>query len=152
MRRKNILVLAVSFLAASAVFGQSTMTATSKAVIWPAADMKWVPISPDMADVKIADLWGDHTKGAFGALIKFPAGFTAAAHTHTADVRIVVVSGTFIHTPQGKPAVNLTAGSYLFQPGGSYVHTTSCGKESECIFFAEGNGAFDLKPVGQHKM
>lgn len=151
MRAKSIPALAVCFLAASAVFGQGAMTAKTKAVMLPAADMKWVAISPDSPDVKIVDLWGDHTKGAFGALVKFPAGYMVPPHTHTADMRSVIISGTFIHTPQGKPSVNLPAGSYLVQPGGDYVHTTACGKESECVFFTESTGAFDLKPVEAKK-
>jgi len=147
MRVKHVLAAAVCFVMASAIFAQSAMSATKNPTVKPAADMQWMPISPDNPDVKIADLWGDHTKGAFGALIKFPAGFSAPAHTHSADMRIVVVSGTFLHTPQGKPQSSLTAGSYLLQPGGDYVHMTACGKESECLIFAEGNKAFDLKPV-----
>ena len=150
MRFKNVLALVACSLAASAVFGQTAMSAASKPVIWPAGDMKWTSIGPETPDVKIVDLWGDHTKGAFGALIKFPAGYTVPLHTHTSDMRLVVVSGTFIHTPQGKPAANLTAGSYLNQPGG-YVHETGCGKAAECVFFVEGNGAFDLKPYGAAK-
>ena len=42
-------------------------------------------------------------------------------------------------------------GSYLFQPGGEYKHTTTCDKASECLIFAEGIGAFDLKPVETKK-
>jgi quercetin dioxygenase-like cupin family protein len=151
MKIKSFLAVAVCLLAASAVFGQSAMGAAGTPTIWPAADLKWAPISPENPTVMIADLWGDHTKGPYGAVIKFPAGFEAPAHTHTADFRIVVISGTFIHTAQGKPAANLTAGSYLFQPGGNYVHTTACGKASECMIFTEGNGAFDLKPVEAKK-
>jgi quercetin dioxygenase-like cupin family protein len=150
MRVRSILAVGVSLLASS-VFAQSAMGGSKSAVIRPAAEMKWGPISPENPEVMITDLWGDHTKGAFGALIKFPAGYTADMHTHTADVRIVVVSGTFLHTPQGKPEAKLTAGSYVFQPGGGYVHATGCGKESECVFFAEASGAFDLKPLEAKK-
>jgi hypothetical protein len=34
------------------------------------------------------------------------------------------------------------------QPGGSYRHTTTCDKASDCVFFVESMGPFDLKPVG----
>src|SRR5262249_49493083 len=101
---------------------------------------------PETPEVKIVDLWGDHTKGAFGALIKFPAGYTAPLHTHSADMKLVVISGTVIHTPQGKAPVNLPAGSYLLQPAG-YVHATACSKTSDCLFSTEATGAFDLKPL-----
>jgi hypothetical protein len=35
----------------------------------------------------------------------------------------------------------------MMQPGENYRHTTTCGKASECVFFMESEGAFDLKPV-----
>ena len=63
----------------------------------------------------------------------------------------MVVSGTFIHTSEGRPEVRLGPGSYLFQPGGDYRHTTACGKESECVFFIESTGKFDIKRVEDGK-
>ena len=156
MRSKNVLAFSVCFVLATAVLAQGSEKkmksapkgGAKKAVIMPAADMKWTDLDPKGAPgVKIADLWGDHTKGAFGAILKFPAGFNAPLHTHTHDMKIVVMSGTFIHGPEGKPEVRLGPGSYLLQPGGNYRHTTSCDKASECTFSIESNGAFDLIPV-----
>jgi hypothetical protein len=37
----------------------------------------------------------------------------------------------------------------MVQPGGNYRHTTSCDKASECVFYLESNGAFDLHPVAE---
>ena len=120
----------------------------SKLVAIPSADMKWVDLDPKGAPgVKIADVWGDHTKGAYGAFIKFPAGFAAPLHTHTNDLKIVVVSGTFVQAPEGKPEFRLGPGSYEMQPGGSYKHTTGCDKASECVIFSQSAGKFDFKPV-----
>jgi len=66
-------------------------------------------------------------------------------------MRIVFVSGTYIQGPEGKPEFRLGPGSYLMQPGGNYRHTTSCDKASECVFFVESDGPFDLKPVDSGK-
>ena len=66
-------------------------------------------------------------------------------------MRIVIVSGTLIHGPDGKPEVRLGPGSYLMQPGGTYRHTTTCDKASECVFFAESSGKFDIKMVDEGK-
>lgn len=41
--------------------------------------------------------------------------------------------------------MRLGPGSYMLQPGGNYRHITSCGKDSECVFFVESDGPFDLK-------
>lgn len=149
MRARNVLAYGVSFVLAAAVLAQGS--GASKAVIMPAADLKWMELDPNAPGVKTADVWGDHTKGAFGGFTKFPAGWTAPLHTHTDDFKIVVISGTFIHTPEGKPEVRLGAGSYLLQPGGNYRHTTSCDKASECVFYFESDGAFDLKVVEPEK-
>jgi anti-sigma factor ChrR (cupin superfamily) len=142
--RVRTLAALVSFLAAATVLAQGSKPAQSKPVIWPAADMKWVDMQPGPPGVKIVDLWGDHTKGAYGALIKFPAGFAAPLHTHANDMKIVVVSGTFLHGAPGETDVRLGPGSYFLQPGGTYKHTTGCDKASDCIIFAESKGAFTL--------
>jgi anti-sigma factor ChrR (cupin superfamily) len=160
MRGRNILAFAVSFLLAVAVLAQGSgeakaksapKAAAPKAVIWPAADLKWVDLTDGPPGVKIVDLWGDHTKGAYGALTKFPGGTSAPLHTHTSGMRVVVLSGTFIHGPEGKPEARLGPGSYLYQPGGNYRHTTTCDKASECVFFLESDGKFDIKMVEQAK-
>ena len=120
----------------------------SRLVQMPAADLKWMDLDPKGAPgVKVVDVWGDHTKGAYGAFIKFPAGFAAPLHTHTNDLKIVVVSGTFVQAPEGKPEFRLGPGSYEMQPGGNYKHTTACDKASECVIFSQGGGKFDFKPV-----
>ena len=157
MRARNILAFAVSFVLAAAVLAQGAGEAKAKSapkakagapIVMPAADLKWTDLDPTGAPgVKIADMWGDHTKGAFGAFVKFPAGFATPLHTHTNAFKIVIVSGTFVQAPDGKPEFRLGPGSYMWQPGGNYRHTTACDKASDCVFFTQANGKFDLKPV-----
>jgi anti-sigma factor ChrR (cupin superfamily) len=125
---------------------------SSQPVFMPAGDIKWTDLDPKGAPgVKIADLWGDHAKGAYGALIKLPAGFTAPLHTHSYPMKVIFLSGTYIQVPEGKSEVRLGPGSYMNQPGGNYRHTTTCDKASECVFFVESPGKFDLKPVDTGK-
>jgi len=153
MRNRSILLVAVCFAVAGAVQAQSKMASTAKSaakapVFKPAADLKWTDLDPTGAPgVKIADVSGDHTKGAFAAFIKFPAGFATPLHTHTSAYKIVVVSGTFVQVPDGKAEMRLGPGSYELQPGAGYKHTTACDKASECMIFVEGPGKFDLIPA-----
>ena len=150
----GLLRSAVVLLFAATALGQAAGAAKApvkhaggaKPVIWPAADMKWVDAPNSPPGVQQVVLWGDPAKGRFGALTKLPAGFAAPLHWHSANLRMVVVSGTIIHGPEGKPEVTLTAGSYLVDPSG-YKHTTACDKASECVFFMEGDGKFDLVPA-----
>jgi anti-sigma factor ChrR (cupin superfamily) len=151
MKARSILLVTAPALLASTLWAQSTKTARSASAptFLPAADLKWTDLDPKGAPgVKIADLWGDHTKGAYGAYIKLPAGFTTPLHTHSHPMNVIFVSGTYLQTPEGKAQVRLGPGSYMMQPAGDYKHVTGCDKSADCVFFVESDGPFDLKPVG----
>lgn len=110
-----------------------------------AAELKWLDLDPENAPgVQLATLWGDPTAGAFGAFMRLPAGFDSPLHRHTHSMKVVFVSGTYIQEPDGKPVVNLGPGSFMMQPGGDYRHRTRCGTDSDCVFFVESAGAFDM--------
>ncbi len=150
MKSRNVLAFSISLILAAPVLAQKA--GPSQPVFMPGGDLKWTDLDPNGAPgVKVADLWGDHAKGAFGAFFKLPAGFAAPLHTHTHAMKVVFLSGTYIQAPEGKAEVRLGPGSYMMQPGGNYRHTTSCDKASDCVFFVESDGAFDLKPVAARK-
>jgi hypothetical protein len=161
MRPRNVLAFSLSLILAAPVLAQrsgepqankAAKAGPGQPVFMPAGGLKWTDHDPKGAPgVKVADLWGDHAKGAFGAYFKLPAGFAAPLHTHTNAMKVVFLSGTYIQAPEGKAEVRLGPGSYMMQPGGNYRHTTSCDKASECLFFVESSGKFDLKPVGAAK-
>ncbi len=120
-------------------------TAGSEPIHIPASELEWADLDPEGAPgVQIATLWGDPSSGRFGAFFRLPAGFAAPLHTHTHPMKVVFVSGTYIQAPEGEPEVRLGPGSYMMQPGGDYRHVTSCGTGSDCVFFVESEGAFDL--------
>ena len=114
-------------------------------VLWTAEDLKWVPLSPTAPGVMSVMLWGDNTKGAYGGLTKFPAGFKAPPHFHTYATKIVVIKGAY--TYNGK---KYGPGSYVYVPGG-VKHESGGVTDSESMFFIEQDGAFDLKPVDVSK-
>jgi anti-sigma factor ChrR (cupin superfamily) len=157
MKPRSFQFIAAFLMFTSSVLAQTSVDMTMKKVpkaaattptFISAADLKWSDLDPKGAPgVKIADLWGDHTKGAYGAYVKLPAGFTTPLHTHTYAMKVIFVSGTYIQTPEGKPEVRLGPGSYMMQPGGNYKHVTSCDKSADCVFFIDSKGPFDLKPV-----
>ena len=127
---------------------KETKAVAAKPVFLAPTDLKWTDLDPKGAPgVQVANLWGNHAKGAFGAFFKLPAGFAVPLHTHTNVMKVVFISGTYIQAPEGQAEVRLGPGSYMMQPGGNYRHTTSCGKASECVFFVESQGKFDLMPV-----
>jgi anti-sigma factor ChrR (cupin superfamily) len=154
MRTTNVLAFSISLALAAPLLAQSSAakpvqkSAAGQPIFMAAGDLKWTDLDPNGAPgVKVADLWGNHAKGAFGAYLKLPAGFATPLHTHTHAMKVIFVSGTYIQAPEGKPEVRLGPGAYMMQPGGNYRHTTSCDKSADCVFFVESAGAFDLKPV-----
>lgn len=147
---RSILVLVFVLALAGFALAQKVQTKQTAMtpVFIPASDLKWTDLDPVGAPgVKVADLWGNHQKGPFGAFFKLPAGFATPLHTHTYDMKVVFLSGTYLQTPEGKAEVRLGPGSYMLQPGGNYRHITKCDAASDCVFFVESKGAFDLKPV-----
>ena len=104
MKPINILAFSIAVALAAPVLAQSpgaakTSTApkvvSTQPVFMPAGDLKWTDLDPTGAPgVKVADLWGDHAKGAFGAYLKLPAGFVAPLHTHTHAMKVIFLSGT----------------------------------------------------------
>jgi Domain of unknown function (DUF4437) len=157
MRPRHVVAFSISLILTVPVLAQPAGEAKAnkapkagpdQPVFMPAGDLEWTDLDPNGAPgVKVAELWGDHAKGAFGAFFKLPAGFVAPLHTHTHAMKVVFMSGTYIQAPEGKSEVRLGPGSYMMQPGANYRHTTSCDKTSECVFFVESDGMFDLKPV-----
>ncbi|HEX6629211.1 MAG TPA: DUF4437 domain-containing protein [Gemmatimonadaceae bacterium] len=157
MKARHLLTCLITLVLPAVLLGQgsaqtkanaSAKNAGSRLLVMPAEDMKWTDLDPTGAPgVKVANLWGDHAKGAFGALFKLPAGFAVPLHTHTHDMKVVILSGTYVQSPEGRPEFRLGPGSYFMQPGGNYRHITSCDPSAECVFFVESKGPFDLKMV-----
>ena len=110
-------------------------------VAWPAEDIKWNQLKGAPPGVMSTNLWGDQTKGAYGGLTKFPAGFKSPLHYHSNDIKLVVIKGAYVLN--GK---TYGPGSYLFIPGGE-KHVSGGAEDSESIFFIEQPGKFDVKPV-----
>ncbi len=130
---------------AAEVTSNPDITAGTQPIFTSAAELKWFDLDPQNAPgVQLATLWGDPTRGGFGAYMRLPAGFDTPFHTHTHPMKVVFVSGTYIQEPEGGRVVNLGPGSFMMQPGGDYRHRTRCGADSECVFFVESGGAFDL--------
>ena len=117
--------------------------AVDKPVVWPADQLKWVDAAGAPPGVKMAVLWGDPTKGAYGMLQRFPAGFKAPMHTHSSDLRCVVLSGTLIHGEMGGKETKLPPGSYLVTPRTEH-HTTECAAGADCVVFIHATGKFDV--------
>src|SRR5262245_36479999 len=137
--------------------GVSAVWAAKKEMVVMTPDeLKWAdvpappgaPAAPAGGGAQVANVMGDAMKGAYSAFAKIPAGSMHPLHTHTADTKAVVVSGTWLIGPEGGPEKKLGPGSYFLVPGGMKP-TSGCAPGAPCILFQEGPAKFDMKPVAE---
>ena len=142
---RNVSRIALAVVTGLILPAVAALAADTAPVALTPADMKWVP-NPNVTGVMTATVWGDPAAGPHGALHKFVAGFITPLHTHSANLKIVVVSGTMSLTDKDGMETKLPAGSFATQPN-TYQHVTKCLAGSECVAYVEADGKFDLKPV-----
>jgi quercetin dioxygenase-like cupin family protein len=94
--------------------------------------------------VEVIAISGDRDKGAHEMFAKFVAGADHGWHTHTSDVRIVVVSGAYVFRDESGKETRVKAGDYLYVPGG-LKHWS--GSDEGCVFYQTSPAKFDLIPA-----
>ena len=103
------------------------------------------PFKEVVPGVSKASLWGDDSKGAYGAFTKFAPGYDAGLHTHTHDVWLVVLKGAYIYKDDaGEKRVG--PGEFIRVPGG-LKHSSRGDAKEGALFYEEASGKFDLLPV-----
>jgi quercetin dioxygenase-like cupin family protein len=144
------LFLAV-LLGGVALFGMSARAAapakaTDAAVLTPVDQLVWTDV-PEAPGVKLAAVEGDPAKGASHIFMKFPAGFSAPLHHHTAKHFVTVVSGTLVLTVAGKDN-KLPPGSFVAFPSKT-PHATKCDAGAECVLSIDVRDPWDIVPEGK---
>ena len=79
-------------------------------------------------------------------LARYPAGFEAPIHAHTAGYSAVVVEGSVLHWIDGEEKESvapLGKGGYWRQPGGQF-HGDADGGDAPYMLVVEFDGPFDL--------
>ncbi len=141
-------------LTTCAAVAAGTLVAVASLGVAHAGDSKG-PVHVDSAKASYTELnpgasqsavRGDPTSGAHSAFTKFVPNFEAGPHTHTNDLRIVVVKGAYVYKPEQGDAIRVTPGQYLLIPGG-VRHSTGSDTKEETIFYQEADGKFDFNLV-----
>lgn len=116
---------------------------SSKKVLFSGEGLRWEPLEGAPPGVMKATIWGNTATGPYGAFVKFPKNMQAPLHNHSSEMKIVVVKGAYVYTPEGGKAQRFGPGSFVSYPGGDR-HATSSDENSESLFFVEQPGKFDL--------
>ena len=113
---------------------------TTKAVLTPAADVKW--IGAGVPGVETAVVKGDMAKGASHFYLKYAAGFVSPVHHHSPDHYVTTVAGNLVLIVDGKEQ-RLPPGSY-FAFTGKARHAARCEGAQDCVMFIDARGRWDV--------
>ena len=109
------------------------------------AELNWVEL-PERKGMQFALLSGDPRKGEYTQMRKVPAGTDNPLHTHSSEIKNVVIIGVWYTGKDAASARDFGPGSVVVMPA-DCVHVSGCRAGSECVFYQEGTGKFDIKPA-----
>ena len=107
-------------------------------------DLKWTAL-PEREGMQFAVLTGDPKTGAYTQMRKVPAGTDNPLHSHSSELKNVIISGVWYTGADAASAREFGPGSVVMMPA-NWVHVSGCRAGSDCVFYQEGKGKFDFKP------
>lgn len=106
-------------------------------------DMKWAAL-PERPGMQFAVLSGNPSSGPYTQMRKVPAGTDNPLHSHSNEIKNVIIKGVWYTGPDTASAKDFGPGSIVVMPG-NWVHVSGCRAGAECVFYQEGKGKFDFK-------
>ena len=108
-------------------------------------DLKWTEL-PERKGMKFAVLSGDPKVGEYTQMRRVLAGTDNPLHAHSSEIKNVIISGTWYTGADAASAKDFGPGSVVMMPA-NWTHVSGCRAGSDCVFYQEGKGKFDYKPV-----
>lgn len=126
---------------------RSTAKSTEKHMLmFSLDDLEWI-VLPENKGMQFAPLTGDHKTGQpYTEMRRVAAGTDHGMHVHSVEITDVVISGLWYAGPDMASAKNFGPGSVIVIPA-NVAHVSGCRPGSDCVFYHEGKGKFDFKPV-----
>ena len=109
------------------------------------SELKWTAL-PERPGMQFAILSGDPKTGVYTQMRKVPAGTDNGLHSHSSEIKNVIISGAWYTGTDMATAKDFGPGSVVLMPG-NWVHVSGCRAGSDCVFYQEGKGKFDFKPT-----
>jgi anti-sigma factor ChrR (cupin superfamily) len=143
MKKFAVAVVVVAFACAAIVVRaedpkeSNVLHVSSKSGKWvdgPAPGVQMIPIR------------GDMKTGPYAVFIKFSPGSDHGWHTHTNDISILVVSGSYLYKDESGMDKRVGPGEY-FSIRGGHKHWSGGDAKEGCVFLNEGTAKFDLNKV-----
>lgn len=106
-------------------------------------DMTWTAL-PERPGMQFAVLSGNPSSGPYTQMRKVPAGTDNPLHSHSNEIKNVIIKGVWYTGVDTASAKDFGPGSIVVMPG-NWVHVSGCRAGAECVFYQEGKGKFDFK-------
>ena len=149
MSKLFLLVMAVSLSAALGDDKTNKSAAAAKSADTPLmmsfTDLTWTEL-PERKGMQFAVLSGDPKTGAYTQIRKVPAGTDNPLHSHSSELKNVIISGVWYTGPDAASARDFGPGSVVMMPA-NWLHVSGCRLGSGCVFYQEGKGKFDFVPA-----
>lgn len=138
--------VAVAFLSTPMLAQEGTQRQKNETPLMVSfADLKWVEL-PERKGMQFAVLSGDPKVGPYTQIRKVPAGTDNPLHSHSSEIKNVIISGLWFTGSDAASAKDFGPGSVVVMPA-DWVHVSGCRAGSDCVFYQEGKGKFDFKPA-----
>ena len=98
--------------------------------------------------MQFAVLSGDPKIGEYTQIRKVPAGTDNPLHSHSSEIKNVIISGVWYTGADSASAKDFGPGSVVIMPA-DWLHVSGCRDGSDCVFYQEGKGKFDFKPAAE---
>jgi quercetin dioxygenase-like cupin family protein len=112
-------------------------------------DLKWTDL-PQRKGMQFAVRSGDPTTGEYTQIRRVPAGTDNPPHSHSSELKNVIISGVWYTGVDLVSAKDFGPGSVVIMPA-NWVHVSGSRPGSDCVFYQEGKGKFDFVPVERPK-
>jgi quercetin dioxygenase-like cupin family protein len=109
------------------------------------AELKWIEL-PEVKGTQFAVLSGDPKTGPYTQMRRVPAGTDNPLHTHSSQIKNVIIQGVLYTGVNSAAAKDFGPGSIIVMPA-DWVHVSGCRPGSDCVFYQEGKGKFDYHPA-----
>ena len=149
MNKLFFAVIAVSLSTASGEDKAEKSAAAAKSSSTPKmvsfTDLKWTEL-PERKGMQLSVLSGDPKTGEYTQIRKVPGGTDNPLHSHSSELKNVIISGVWYTGADAASAKDFGPGSVVVMPG-NWVHVSGCRAGSDCVFYQEGKGKFDFVPA-----
>ena len=108
-------------------------------------DLKWIEL-PERKGMQFALLSGNPKTGPYTQIRKVPAGTDNPLHSHSSEIKNVIISGVWYTGANAASAKDFGPGSVVIMPA-DWMHVSGCRSGSDCLLYQEGKGKFDFKPA-----